>query len=159
MKRRTRKQKTSRRNKRARRGGPIQLVLSTDGMPFKGDCTCPICAEAARSGEPLYTVENGRIVEVTPVAPEMMTVSIRGDGPVASVLPPWPTELEVPVGCVAMDLVGYLVWSRPELRAFEDLVPRVGGRDCEPLQLIRAGDEIVITSESAAPALLRRASA
>jgi hypothetical protein len=158
MKRRKRKHKPNRRNQQRARG-PIQLVMSTDGTPFKGDCTCPICAEAARRGEPLYTMENGRLVEVTPVAPEMMTVSIRGDGPVASVLPPWPTPLEIPVGCVAMDLLGYLVWTRPELQEFVNLVPRVGGRDCDPLQLIRAGDEVVITSEDEAPALLARPSA
>lgn len=131
-----------------RSSGPVHVILSNDGEPFTGDCSCPICAEAARTGAAIHTLdETGALVEVTPARPPpMMEVVVRGEGSLAAVESPLPVLLEVPVGCVAMDLVLYLGWRFPAIRrlAPEGCVAVVEGEECDPQQVILPGDVVTL---------------
>lgn len=151
-KRRRRNRGARKQRRRPRQGQPVQIVTAPDGGPFKGDCTCPVCVDMARSGVPLMTIDaEGNLVEVErPTPPPMIDVVVRGNASTWPELSTDPQTVSVPAGCIVQDLLEYLRYRNDRLqRAFPPcgLSATIAGEPCEDDRVVCAGDELRVSGQ------------
>ena len=149
MKSAKRKRAGRKRSKKSLRNDLVQIVVPNPGQSFDGDCACPLCAEMAAAGEPIMVLEpDGSERWVMPKKRPMMTVRVKGDATTWPELSPEGREVQVPVGCIVLDLLGYLCAKDQRLRLVEPgclLIARIGKRPCEPMRVLEAGDEVLVS--------------
>ena len=129
----------------------MNVRFSVDGTPVDPNCACPVCADMARRGIPIVTVgPDGELLEPALPAepPAMIAIAVRGTLSTWPELPPEPQTIEVPVGCVVQDALEFLRYRNFDLLtgfAPNALSARMAGEPCEPLRVVRPGDELIVT--------------
>lgn len=139
------KRKARNRTQRPREGGLVSMVTSIDGTPID-TCSCPICMDMARRGIQVVN-ENGDPIDVPDVEP--IEVRVRGT---VSTWPELDTEwrtMELPAGCVLMDMLEYMRFNPDVCAAFPPggLTASVNGDPGEPRQVLMPGDSVIVSGE------------
>jgi hypothetical protein len=144
---RKRKNKRSKRKRTRRPNGNarVAMVTSYDGTPVDA-CSCPICMDMAKQGIQIVN-ERGEAIQM----PDVATIEVRVRGTVST----WPEldtdwqTVEVPAGCVLMDMLEYLCMD-PQLRAAfppGGLSGSVNSELGEDMRVLMPGDSIIVSGE------------